>query len=122
MNGVGRITQPADRSDHNPRSDVWDHARYIDDFLARLGLTASDFGRYRGARITENGELAVQTRNGGGNRECWSGSFSSYASPCDCPGCIISIRLPQHPCYLRDEDDELDNTYATIYFRDPVCS
>ncbi len=39
---------------------------------------------------------------------------------CACTGCIITYRLPEHPLYLRDEDDDFDATYATIYFRAPA--
>ena len=38
---------------------------------------------------------------------------------CACPGCVICERLPAHPLYERDEDDDFDCTYATIYFRFP---
>jgi len=38
---------------------------------------------------------------------------------CACPGCIIEYRLPKHPNYLYDEDDDFDSTYATIYFSFP---
>lgn len=36
---------------------------------------------------------------------------------CACPGCTISFRLPQHPNYVSDSDDDFDGTYATVYFR-----
>lgn len=146
--------------------------------LATLGLTTSDVGRFRDCFISE-GEIAVYTRNGGGNRECWHCGGDRYGNKtckhhveheevdetvevteaeakekgyellnvyignkrlamtgkrvvepryiceepgsehCTCPGCVIEHRLPQHPCYLRDEDDSFDCTYATIYFRFP---
>ena len=38
---------------------------------------------------------------------------------CACPGCVIEYRLPKHPHYIRDRDDEFDCTYATIYFKFP---
>lgn len=41
------------------------------------------------------------------------------SADCACPGCIITHRLPNHPCYQRDEDDGFDSTYATIYFKFP---
>jgi len=41
------------------------------------------------------------------------------SAECACPGCIIDYRLPQHPCYIYDEDDDFDSTYATVYFRFP---
>jgi hypothetical protein len=71
--------------------------------LATLGLTSHDVGRFRDCYVT-NGEIAVYTRNGGGNRE-------DYQEVID--------KLAQHPCYLRDSDDKFDCTYCTIYFRYP---
>lgn len=71
--------------------------------LATLGLTEADVGRFRDCFVA-NGEIAVYTRNGGGNREDYQEVFD---------------KLAQHPCYLRDVDDEFDCTYATIYFRFP---
>lgn len=89
----------------NPASDA---------ILATLGLARADCGRFRDCFIS-NGEIAVYTRNGGGNRQCWE----ERGDECTCPGCIITDRLPRHPCYLRDEDDAFDCTYATVYFRFP---
>ena len=86
-----------------------------DALLALIGLTPGDVGRYRDCYLTKDGRIAVYTRNGGGNRECWG----SDEDPCNCPGCVIEERLPKHPLYLSDEDDEFDCTYATIYFRLP---
>lgn len=82
--------------------------------LAALDLTAQDVGRFRDAFVSD-GKIAVYTRNGGGNRECWNDGQAD----CSCPGCIIEVHLPRHPYYLRDEDDDFDHTYATIYFRFP---
>lgn len=78
----------------NPLSDA---------VLATLGLTRGDCGRFRDCFVA-NGEIAVYTRNGGGNRE-------QYQETID--------ELAKHPCYLRDEDDDFDRTYATIYFSFP---
>lgn len=89
-----------------------------DILLAGLGLTRSDVGRFRDAWVTTEGEIAVYTRNGGGNRDCWSDEDESTES-CECPGCIITYRLPKHPLYLRDSDDDFDSTYATIHFKPP---
>ena len=74
--------------------------------LAMLGLNESDFGRFRDAHVAE-GEIAVYTRCGGGNREDYEEMFES---------------LSQHPRYLRDKDDDFDSTYATIYFSVPAES
>lgn len=38
---------------------------------------------------------------------------------CTCYGCCASYRLPAHPLYIRDQDDDFDCTYATFYFKFP---
>jgi len=97
----------------NPHADI---------LLGILGLSKGDVGRFRDCYVDElDGEqvIAVYTRNGGGNRECWEDDDNDG---CDCPGCVISYCLPDHPNYLRDEDDDFDCTYATIYFSIPEPS
>jgi hypothetical protein len=74
-----------------------------DFILATLGLTRADTGRFRDCFVA-NGEIAVYTRNGGGNREQYQ---------------KIIDDLAQNLYYLRDEDDAFDCTYATIYFKFP---
>ena len=71
--------------------------------LRTLDLTPEDCGRFRDCFVA-NGEIAVYTRNGGGNRE-----YQEEA---------IEL-LQEHPNYLRDEDDDFDYTYATFYFSLP---
>lgn len=146
--------------------------------LATLKLTRSDVGRFRDAFVAD-GQIAVYTRNGGGNRECvhaespeygdadcrsepfektvreyvrrpgssldccrggatyigrepehdhatgrdvvetWYRCLAPDSAECACYGCAISYRLPAHPLYVRDADDDFDCTYATVYFRFP---
>lgn len=88
-----------------------------DTILATLNLTRSDVGRFRDCFVA-NGEIAVYTRNGGGNREHWDSAKTEGAN-CNCYACAIGYRLPAHPNYLRDQDDDFDCTYATIYFGFP---
>jgi hypothetical protein len=141
--------------------------------LATLGNP--EVGRFRDAWVekAEDGtvRIAVYTRNGGGNRECWCDATyganhdsdrkaivertvskkwaedNGYpivrdshtnqngdwvvaqvetaicetpgSEACGCVGCLIQYRLPKHPLYLSDQDDEFDCTYATVYFRLP---
>ncbi len=130
-----------------------------DVLLATLGLTRASVGRFRDVTVAQ-GEIAVYTRNGGGNRECSHEGESKYGNSmckhhtteseedeyttsgliqktgkrvmrtwyhceepnskaCGCYGCVITYRLPEHPLYLRDEDGDFDNTYATIFFKFP---
>ncbi len=88
--------------------------------LKALGLTKESVGRFRDCwveRIPTGGyRVAVYTRNGGGNRDCWSDDSASCGT---CPGCIIEHVLPKHPLYIGDSDDDFDSTYATIYFNLP---
>ena len=74
-----------------------------DAILATLRLSRGDFGRFRDVFVA-NGEIAVYTRNGGGNREDYQ---------------VVFDEMEKHPCYLRNKDDDFDCTYATIYFKFP---
>lgn len=56
-------------------------------------------------------EIVVLTRTGGGNRETYDG-VSEEGEP-------RNSYLREHPLFLRDEDDELDSTYANFYFSVP---
>jgi hypothetical protein len=71
--------------------------------LATLGLSIQDFGRFRDCFISD-GQIAVYTRCGGGNRESYGEVFD---------------RMQAHPCFAKDEDDDFDCTYCTFYFRFP---
>lgn len=86
--------------------------------LALIG--SPDVGRFRDAwveRSPETGDplIAVYTRNGGGNRECFcaEGDHETYG-PCTAE---VGEALTRHPAYVRDADDEFDSTYATYWFR-----
>lgn len=95
---------------------------FADVLLGVLDLNKKDVGRFRNIYVNNQEEICVYTRNGGGNRQHWSYDLAKNkegGDDCSCPGCIITHRLPKHPLYLRDEDDNFDNTYATIYFRIP---
>ena len=86
--------------------------------LEALELPQSAVGRFRDAFVAD-GEFAVYTRNGGGNREHYSYEGQEEGEDCFCTGCIITYHLPKHPNYLRDKDDDFDSTYATVYFSIP---
>ena len=117
-----------------------------DTILSTLNLTRRDVGRFRDCFIVED-KIAVYTRNGGGNRDCWHEDNPQFgydecenrafqeevkketltyyqclkpcSDACACPGCVISYRLPKHPLYVSDIDDDFDSTYATIFFNFP---
>lgn len=69
--------------------------------LAILGLKEQDVERFRNCSINESG-ITIYTRTGGGNRK-------------DYP----NEKLTSNPCYICDEDDDFDSTYATYYFNFP---
>jgi hypothetical protein len=91
-------------------------------YLAMVGLTPSDTGRFRDAYVEKTADngwvLHVYTRNGGGNREHYNDEEDS-GPDCDCTGCIGGYRLPANVYYLKDEDDDFDCTYATFSFKIP---
>lgn len=86
--------------------------------LKALDLTRKDIGRFRDIFL-KDGKIELYTRLGGGNRRC----------PCDkdevenhsCSVCYRNEieRLQNHPNYIKDEDDNFDDTYATFYFEYP---
>ncbi len=85
-----------------------------DVLLRCLGLGPGDFGRFRDAFI-EDGKIAVYTRAGGGNRECWGDCDGTN----ECTGCIMTNIVPSYKYYIEDKDDDFDSTYATVYFEFP---
>ena len=70
--------------------------------LATLGLSESDVERFRDCFIREN-EIVIYTRTGGDNREYYP-----------------NTALTENEHYLRDEDDDVDCTYASYYFSFPA--
>jgi len=75
--------------------------------LVILKLRLEDVGRMRDAWVKKDGDefyIVVFTRNGGGNREmCQS----------------VIDKLKAHANYIKDYDDDYDNTYALIEFSVP---
>lgn len=57
--------------------------------------------------------VAVSTRQGGGNRECWCDDYDNHEEYCLSKN---NDELTSHPNYLSDEDDDFDSTYATFYY------
>lgn len=97
---------------------VFGESQDAGELLSLLGLNDSDFYRYRDCYLTEDNQIAVYTRGGGGNRECWSDDCKDYIHN---DGCVITIQENNqlHPLYLSDKDDAFDCTYATFFFRVP---
>jgi hypothetical protein len=85
-------------------------------------LGSPQVARFRDAWVEkgDDGEpvIAVYTRTGGGNRECFC---EEYGRAHPDPDCYLAANeaLAAHPLYLRDADDDFDSTYATFYFRSP---
>jgi len=79
--------------------------------------------RFRDAWVEKSGDgpvIAIYTRQGGGNRECYcdGGDPGRAHVPEQCYA-ACNEALAAHPLYLRDADDGFDATYATFYFRVP---
>lgn len=92
-----------------------------DVLLKLLALSKDDFFRYRDCYLSEGNKIAVYTRGGGGNRECWMDECGDDSHVSECVVTKQST-LRKHPLYVNDSDDEFDNTYATFYFRLPEHS
>lgn len=82
--------------------------------------------RYRDCWVEKSPDgpvIAVYTRQGGGNRECFCESRNTVVVaeqhvPATCYAACNEV-LAAHPLYLSDADDDFDSTYATFYFRVP---
>jgi len=69
-----------------------------DVLLAIIGRTREDFGRFRDAYVAEEGGepvIAVYTRNGGGNRDCW---------------CEYDPKYGTARCKHHEQQEEVDET------------
>lgn len=107
---------------------IFGQNKHADLLLKILGLNRDDFYRYRDCFLTKDGKIAVYTRGGGPNRECYCSEYPLSDRTVsdedgewhfsDCPF-ILNSKIRSHPLYLYDEDDDFDNTYATFYFRVP---
>lgn len=73
--------------------------------LGSLGLDKNSFGRYRDIHLNADGSvIIVYTRLGGQNRK----DYKQF---------ITNLR--RHPNYIRDYDDDFDDTYAYFEFSVP---
>lgn len=73
--------------------------------LGTLGLTRNSFQRYRDVHLNADGtKIIVYTRLGGQNRKDYKQTITN---------------IKRHPNYLKDYDDEFDNTYAYFEFSIP---
>lgn len=85
------------------------------------GLSDKNVGRLRDAYFAMEDDqivVAVFTRNGSGNRECYNDSECDIDNVTEytCCGCIITNADEIFLNFIRDEDDDCDCTYATMYF------
>ena len=71
--------------------------------MPMLGRKQAEWPRFRDCWVTEEGNIAIYTRVGGGNRNCGYGEEQLY----------------EDPNFLKTYDDEYDNTYATYEFKVP---
>lgn len=71
--------------------------------LPMLGRKPEDYPRFRDCFVTENKNIAIYTRGGGGNRDCGFGEEELY----------------NDPNFIKTYDDDYDITYATYEFKVP---
>jgi hypothetical protein len=73
-------------------------------------VKTSDLPSYEG---DEQYLLALTSRQGGGNRECYCDSYDEHED-----GCLAlnNELMEDHPQFLYYEDDDFDSTYTTHYF------
>lgn len=71
--------------------------------MPMLGRKQAEWPRFRDCWVTEEGNIAIYTRVGGGNRNCGYGEEQLY----------------EDPDFLKTYDDEYDTTYDTYEFKVP---
>ena len=71
--------------------------------MPMLGRKQAEWPRFRDCWVTEEENIAIYTRVGGGNRNCGYGEEQLY----------------EDPNFLNTYDDEYDTTYATYEFKVP---
>jgi len=90
--------------------------------LGFVGISTNDIPRFRDCYITENGEIAIHTRTGGGNRAYYESEAerrSNYPEDFEggeAPDGPWNCDLRKIAGFIRDEDDSFDSTYATFYY------
>lgn len=74
-------------------------------FLGMLGVNTEYFSRFRDVELTKGGTvIRVFTRTGGENREDYQDNWN---------------KIRKNSLYIKDYDDDFDNTYAYIEFNIP---
>jgi hypothetical protein len=81
--------------------------------LAALGVTEADVPRFRDCYLSEEGDIVIHTRTGGGNRDWYDGPND------DNPGGPWNSTLRALPGFKYDADDTFDRTYANFHFAVP---
>ena len=71
--------------------------------LPLLGRKQNEYPRFRDCFVTDDSNIAIYTRVGGGNRNCGYGEEELY----------------KDDNFLRTYDDEFDSTYGTYEFKVP---
>lgn len=71
--------------------------------MPMLGRKQDEYPRFRDCFVTEDGNIAIYTRVGGGNRNCGFGEEELY----------------KDENFIKTYDDEYDCTYATYEFSVP---
>lgn len=72
--------------------------------MPMLGRKQEEYPRFRDCFVTEENNIAIYTRVGGGNRGCGFGEEELY----------------KDENFLTTYDDDFDNTYATYEFKVPL--
>ena len=86
-------------------SKLIEENKEADTLLQILGVDREFFSRYRDIYVNKDGkQIIVYTRLGGDNRPYYNDLYK---------------RIRNHKLYVKDYDDEYDNTYSYIVFKVP---
>lgn len=89
--------------------------------LKILGIDRNDIPRFRDCFLTEEGNICIYTRTGGGNRDYYESEEihqENYGNEYDYTG-PYNEDLRENPYFIRDKDEDYDCTYANFYFSIP---
>lgn len=92
--------------------------------LAVLGISHNDVPRFRDCYLTD-GKIAIHTRTGGGNRYAYESeqecrqNYPEYFEGDEPKTGPYNEDLRKIQCFMYDEDDDFDSTYATFYYSFP---
>ena len=91
-----------------------------------LGTTRDRVPRYRDCFLTEEGNIVIHTRTGGGNRDLYDSAENYKAEYPEASADELQGPFNEHlralPGFQGDADDDFDSTYANFTYEVPAVA